>query len=496
MNVSRFHRRSWILGAGLTVVAIVAALVLFVSRPGVTADDPWAHMPQHPIHTDHTVTALQVDFESGEEVTQACLECHPESASEVMATGHWTWEHGPYDLDNRDEPVYTGKKNVLNNFCIGITPNWPPCTACHAGYGWEDETFDFSDESKVDCLVCHDTTGTYVKANAGFPAEGVDLSHVAQNVGLSDRDNCGSCHFNGGGGDAVKHGDLDTSLTFPDENLDVHMGEHDFVCVDCHRTTDHQIAGRSISVSMDDENQIACTDCHSELPHDDERLNAHTDNVACQTCHIPEFARKLATKVDWDWSQAGQDIPQDPHEYLKIKGKFVYEENVVPDYAWYNGGTERYILGDPINAQDVTLINHPTGSIDDPSAKIWPFKIHHAQQIYDTEYDYLLPPKTYGEGGYWTDFDWDKAARLGAEANDIPYSGSYDFAPTDMYWPITHMVAPKERALQCDDCHVEEGTGIMDWRSLGYEGDPMFYGGRVERLKALQTAEGSEGVAK
>ncbi len=39
-----------------------------------------------------------------------------------------------------------------------------------------------------------------------------------------ERQNCGACHFNGGGGDGVKHGDLDTSLTKPNKALDVHMG--------------------------------------------------------------------------------------------------------------------------------------------------------------------------------------------------------------------------------------------------------------------------------
>ncbi|MFN2199916.1 MAG: tetrathionate reductase family octaheme c-type cytochrome [Caldilineaceae bacterium] len=486
----------WWLGAGITLALIAVAVFLVVPRSSARSEDPWNYVPKHPVHTEHTVTALQQEFASGEEVTQACLECHPDASSEVMATSHWTWEHGPYTLEGRDQEVYTGKKHVINNFCIGITPNWPPCTACHAGYGWVDENFDFTDETKVDCLVCHDTTGTYVKANGGIPAEGVDLSHVAQSVGLVGRENCGGCHFNGGGGDAVKHGDLDTSLTYPDENLDVHMGKYDFVCVDCHRTEAHSIGGRAITVSLDNENQIACTDCHKGAIHDDERIDAHTDHVACQTCHIPEFARKKATKVEWDWSQAGQDIPQDPHSYLKIKGKFVYEENVVPDYAWFDGGTERYLLGDIMDPNEVTLINDPTGDITEPDAKIMPFKIHHADQIYDTEFNYLLPPKTYGEGGYWTDFDWDQAARLGAEANGMEYSGSYDFAPTDMYWPITHMVAPKERALQCDECHTQDETGVLDWRALGYEGDPMFYGGRALRLENTISSESSEGVAE
>ena len=67
----------------------------------------------------------------------------------------------------------------------------------------------------------------------------------------------------GGGGNAVKHGDLDESLLFPSENLDVHMGRHDFLCTDCHTTDDHLVSGRMLSVSVDDENQVACTDCHA-----------------------------------------------------------------------------------------------------------------------------------------------------------------------------------------------------------------------------------------
>ncbi|KAB2853378.1 MAG: cytochrome C, partial [Anaerolineae bacterium] len=54
--------------------------------------------------------------------------------------------------------------------------------------------------------------------------------------------------------------------------------------------------------------------------------------------------------------------------------------------------------------------------------------------------------------------------------------GQYGFAPTTSYWPQTHMVAPAEDALQCVDCHGENGR--MDWEALGYPGDPMMWGGR------------------
>ena len=99
-----------------------------------------------------------------------------------MATAHWTWESQPYQLEGRDGPVTVGKKNAINNFCIGIQGNWPGCTSCHAGYGWEDANFDFNQEQNVDCLVCHDNTGTYVKGYAGLPVEGVDLLDVARSV--------------------------------------------------------------------------------------------------------------------------------------------------------------------------------------------------------------------------------------------------------------------------------------------------------------------------
>ena len=230
-------------------------------------------------------------------------------------------------------------------------------------------------------------------------------------------------------------------------------------------------------MSLDVENQIYCTDCHNDDLHLDERINAHVQSVACQTCHIPASATREATKVYWDWSTAGSDeIEESVHTYLKIKGSFIYEANLIPEYHWYNGTADRYIMGDLLDPTEITPINQPNGDISDPSAKIWPFKIHRANQPYDANYKYLLQPKTVGEGGFWTEFNWDQAFRLGAEATGLPYSGEYGFTETEMYWPTTHLVAPAENALTCNYCHGPEGR--MDWESLGYLGDPVDWGGR------------------
>jgi len=454
---------------------VTVPIVTLVSAEPEKDDDPWESIPAEVPPTSHA-DIIKGPFESGSDVTRVCLECHEEAGHQLLQSVHWKWEGNPVMIEGRDEPVTIGKKNQLNNFCIGIQSNWEGCTRCHAGYGWEDANFDFSNQENIDCLACHDQTGTYVKSNFGLPSSDVDLLAVARSVGNPTRSNCGGCHFNGGGGNAVKHGDLDGSLFFPTENIDVHMGRYDFDCVDCHTTEDHDIRGRSMSVSVDNANQVFCTDCHSSTVHQDERINAHVDTVACQTCHIPEGAVRDATKMNWDWSTAGQDLPEDPHEYLKIKGTFVYEEGFMPEYYWSNGNADRYILGDVIDPNQPTILNEPKGDITDPQAKIWPFKIHRANQIYDTVNNYLLQPKTVGEDGYWTEFDWDLAAKLGSEVAGLDYSGEYGFAPTEMYWPLSHMVGPKEGALQCTDCHADNSR--IDWEALGYFGDPLRWGGR------------------
>jgi len=449
-------------------------LLLSASTVAAEAEGPWRFLPEHGPATDHN-TFYKGTFEDGPSVTRACLECHPRAARDVMKTAHWNLAGDEVQVPGHQEPVRIGKRNLINNFCIGIKSNWPGCTSCHIGFGWKDDTFDLSDESLVDCLVCHDRSGTYYKdaGDAGLPASDVDLLAVAKSVGLPERGNCGACHFMAGGGDGVKHGDLDQSLLFPDPEIDVHMGELDLQCVDCHQAEDHLPAGRLLTVSVDDKNRLHCTRCHlGSETHADRRIDGHVDRVACQTCHIPLIAVKTGTKLSWDWSQAGQDLPiTDEHLYLKIKGRFTWVKGAQPEYAWYNGTARRYLLGDRIDPKLVTEIAAPLGDREDPKAKIHPFKIHRGKQAYDTEHSHFILPHLYGDKGFWTQFDWDDALRIGSEATGLPFSGKYDFAPTEMYIPQNHMVVGSEKALQCPDCHG--GSGRMNWQSLGYEDDPV-----------------------
>ena len=420
---------------------------------------------------------LQKEFNNAHQVTDACLSCHTSRGKELMATSHWKWERTEM-LEGKGE-VPVGKKNILNNFCIGISASEATCTRCHIGYGWADKSFDFNDEKNIDCLVCHDNSGTYKKkkGGAGYPDPSVNLAYVAQNVGMPKRENCGVCHFWGGGGNNVKHGDLEIALLDCKREVDVHMtteGE-DMSCVACHVTENHQMAGKLYALSSENKNRASCEQCHTETPHTNKLINEHNARVACQTCHIPTYAKVNGTKMVWDWSTAGilddeghpkhENDADGNHNYLSIKGTFVYDDNVIPEYYWFNGIANHQLITDRIDTIPVQM-NTLDGSYNDKGvhqkstapSKIWPVKVHRGKQIYDTENMTLVQPKlwspTSGDSAYWTDFDWNEASIAGMSYLNLPYSGNYDFVETEMYWPLNHMVAPKEQSLTCKDCHT------------------------------------------
>ncbi|MHC4207548.1 MAG: cytochrome c3 family protein, partial [Planctomycetota bacterium] len=274
---------------------------------------------------NHSLFApLKKDFQTASEVTEACLGCHPDTANQVMQTTHWTWEYITQDGQQ------LGKKNVINNYCVAISSNEPRCTSCHVGYGYKNaETFAQMGETAVDCLVCHDQSGTYKKFPAGsgepayeekfFPGgfgepygkvwNPVDLKLAAQSVGMPTRKNCGTCHFNGGGGANVKHGDLDVSMYDPNSAVDVHMAAEgaNMTCQSCHTTVEHKIAGGRYEMDFHGATGLqSCTTCHTEHQHALNIIDQHTDKVACQTCHIPVYAKEQYVKTWWDWSTAGE----------------------------------------------------------------------------------------------------------------------------------------------------------------------------------------------
>jgi len=450
--------------------------------PGLSMAQQATKSKERWITTDHSKhEILQQNFTSGEQITAACLSCHSEAEKQFHKTIHWTWLADPSETQNK----YGKAGNSLNNFCISTNKTADAgCLSCHPGWGNTTQT-------AVNCLVCHsgksmnfDEAVTDIK---GFLKEGdeeskemageiqTELRAAAHEIIRPARKNCGACHFYGGGGDGVKHGDLDTSLAKPSKTLDVHMGVdgQNFDCTRCHTTTLHNIAGRVYTrpaaterkslVEDDLTAKITCESCHTATPHEvGSKMNDHTDKVACQSCHIPEFARINPTKMSWDWSQAGKLKDGKKFKtkdefgqfgYMTIKGQMKWAKNVKPEYFWYNGSIKSVTAKDKIDPAEVVKVSWPEGSRQDANSRIYPFKVHTGKQPYDKVNQMLLMPLLSGKQGYWNTLDWNGALSVGQAAMGLPYSGEYDFVQTSYVFPITHMVAPRDKSLACTECH-------------------------------------------
>jgi hypothetical protein len=295
-----------------------------------------------------------------------------------------------------------------------------------------------------------------------------------------------------------------------------------FECTQCHTTREHNIMGPNTTLPARDRHGflrrgeqaaelMSCESCHTSTPHHMaadttamRKLDDHSDKVACQTCHIPTMARERPTKMWWDWSKAGDGKrgtkgveKSDVHSsvnpeqkvkvksYIKKKGEFIWILNEKPEYRWYNGQTDQVFVGTKIDDKTpgsqtttknpygfdkldmnkpVVPINALHGDYNDEKARIWPFKIHRGVQAYDPETKELLVPKLFGKkgtGSYWTTYDWKTAFDKGMAYIDQPWSGKYEWVQTEMFWPLTHMVAPKENAVGCVECHTPEENGRL-----------------------------------
>lgn len=444
------------------------------------------------------------------EGTQSCLNCHGLIGNDMLTNAHFSWEGVASNIDGYEGEIH-GKNDLINNFCIAVPTNEGRCTQCHTGYGYGDDTFAFNDPKTVDCLVCHDQSGTYAKGKttAGQPDPVVDMNvvarSVAENDGVPSRKNCIGCHANAGGGDNVKHGDLAMAMLDTTREFDVHMGTDggDFACVACHGVKkdmdgallDHGIGGMPYH-STDDGDMQTCVDCHGDRTNIhvggtvEPILNQHP-TLACQVCHIPAFARDTSTKVEWYWSDAGQDIdpiPLDPATdratYDKKKGTFVWANDVRPELLYFDGKWDRTMIN--VNDQYTetpVVLGAPSADYTTPGAMIYPFKKMVGNQVADAGNKTILVPHLFGmKGGpnpYWAKYDWDLALQDGAAYTGQTYTGAFEFVDTVMYLTVNHEVAPAEQALgkdsNCGDCHI---SGVIDWAGLGYSDDPVFGGTR------------------
>ncbi|OCC15414.1 octaheme c-type cytochrome, tetrathionate reductase family [Dissulfuribacter thermophilus] len=419
------------------------------------------------------------DFITAWNGTSTCIGCHLDKAEEVHSSVHYQWLGDAVNVVNG--PNVQGKLDVgVNSYCINILGNWNGCNKCHIGLGQRpDPNPTQAQLENIDCLICHqkeykriNVNGTYVPDSSKM---NISILEAAQTVHLPERENCLQCHAFGGGGDNFKRGDMPFALSnTSDREFDVHMSTTgaNLKCQDCHITQNHKIAGRGSDLRPTElDMPVECGNCHTPQANGtghDPTINRHIARVACQTCHIPEYARDAKdtpasekTEAFRNWLEPHQTPSGAIHPTPTMAG------NLMPVYKWWNKTSYAYtlfenVIYDPETGKIPTSM--PNGSPNESGAKIYPFKYKTALQPFAPAQNKLIALDT---SIYFQTGDADLATKAGLKNMGLSENEPYEWVETETFQLITHEVPPKQFALNCTDCHGS--TARMDLQGkLGY----------------------------
>lgn len=431
---------------------------------------------------------------------QTCVECHSAEANEVMNSTHYQWKGSSAEMVSG--ATQQGKivqldgagsvlpgASAMNSYCINILGNWNGCGSCHIGLGAQPTTTNYN----VDCLLCHQKQYKRKKVNGVFEPDTanmcISMDTAVRTVHKPKRENCSQCHAYGGGGDNFKRGDLAAAhVSTTDTVFDRHMATTggNLNCQSCHVTTQHKIAGRGSDLRpLDSTTVVTCTNCHTDKTvtsgHSTSVLSRHVGRVACQTCHVPTFAKNAsdtaaseATETHRDWM-----IPEWNAGKLRWEPTPTKANNLIPKYLHWNGTSWGYNLKDNAvwDAQTGAYpMSRPQGGINDINSKLYPFKYKTAKQAFAAALNLIIPIDT---AKYWT-MPAPPATPTATNINDAVVSGLSNlglstttpitWVTTDEYQLIAHEVpTATNNVLACTKCHIDStATQMKLGRDLGY----------------------------
>lgn len=413
-----------------------------------------------------------------------CVSCHAAQAQAMFGSQHYQWKGQSPANVNGVSPQ--GKLNGVNSYCIAVEQgNWGQCNACHVGRGPKPSaTLSDAQLQNIDCLLCHQdqyrrkkdaATGEFVPDTA---AMSISMDQAVRTVKRTpSRAACLQCHAKAGGGDAYKRGDLALAHgATGDRSFDVHMATAggNLACTACHKTESHRIAGAGTDLrASDSTTKIACTDCHANKATSTGHtvtvaVNKHVGRVACQTCHIPKYARNASDTLATEATETHRAW-RTPELVAGIYHPGVTLANdLVPRYTFWNGQQDTMLLGDAATRDPVTggyPTSRPVGGIADPAGtKLFPFKYKTAEQPLAAG---ILTPMDMAS--YRATGDALAAATQGVANMGLDPSAPVTWVTTDTMQLLNHEVAPKAQALgaTCTACHGASATQ-MNLRSLGY----------------------------
>lgn len=433
---------------------------------------------------------------------ETCINCHESEAQEIHGSVHYQQTGMTPNVTNIAGTA--GKaEDAFNTYCGSIkTSPYFTCAGCHVGNGLPPEPEMTTEQlNNIDCMMCHqdeylrigappyedvtvvgadgeDTiiqipvaeTFRFIPDEAGMS---ISILEAARTVHPTTRASCLRCHAGASGSDGGKRGDISFVNVDPPITSDIHMSSQgeNLTCSDCHSASDHLFKGRGLDLRPNDiKDQLTCAECHTDEPHEDysataaKSLDRHATKVACQTCHIPEFAKDISTEVGRDWTHThfsevacggrGGWLPEE-----------IRESNVTPTYRWFDGTSEVYILGQipDENADGEKIFGIAHGDVDSTDAKIYPMKEHRSIAAQHDATGLMIPHSTYT---FFTQNSFDLAVRDGMEQEGM--EGSYSLVDVHTYQTINHGVESEDNALGCGECHGADSR--MDLKGeLGYQ---------------------------
>ncbi len=407
----------------------------------------------------------------------------------------------------------------------------------------------------TDCLICHaakyDMNERYVVQDPnGRDRWNQDRSlEAAMTVGRPPSDACLRCHEHNHGGDMYANNAAAKATGYeharllhpgakrgtPDRDYDVHY-RAGVQCLDCHESHGHLIARGQNGTDLVDNDlpdvTVSCEQCHTASPHVQNKttrafLNAHTDKLACTTCHITHLTDDNV--VLRDWTNPVYDSTEGIWLYHDVLRSGKPGEAIV--YRWFNGkGTFMAgALGDNPNGlglyrsftttPDSAYRNFDYAAYYDTvfrpiaqqgKSRITPFKRFNARMYEDMgnqgPFGGMLLPVDYNV--FYETGDT-KAAVMKAMQDPIiqlmygrvfkaymmddfmhymgigkgwtiPFGGNVEakWMRQDATLMLSHSVT--KDAFQCAQCHTSRDKGIMPFEELGYPPE------RVKDLRNLQ----------
>lgn len=423
-----------------------------------------------------------------------CVACHATEATDAFHSVHYQ-QSGP----TPNATNITGDAGKLNRgfntYCgTPSTSRQFACAGCHVSYGKVPQP-DATQEQfeNIDCLMCHQDA--YVRKPAPpfetvsyvdylnvehtwtLPAEDAagnfnwepDAAHMtitpleaARTVHRPTRASCLRCHAYAAGSDCGKRGDLSTADINPSPAIDLHMSPAglNLNCQDCHEFQNHKVLGRGLDLRPNDRpGRMTCLGCHPAQPHSEDGgptiEDQHAARVACQTCHIPTYAKAMTTEVERNWMQ-----PVWAQGLLGGQGGYKPEEtraaNLVPTYKWYDGTSRVNVVGQapPVNTVGEYEFGLPNGGPTLAAAQLYPMKEHWSQSARHDATGVIVPHAT---STYFMTGDFAAAVADGMAQAGL--TGSWTLVPVHTFQTINHGVVDHDQALACGACHTAYANG-------------------------------------